>query len=199
MLNLKPARRYAAALFQAAQRANALDQVHAQLRSLAEGVRRFPRAARLLSSPILPAERKQRALRAGLGPEASPPLLSLIDLLVRKNRLALLPEIADFYHQLLNQHRRLCEVEAASAVPLLPDEEQRLTRILERLTGRRVILRKRLDPRLLGGLRLTYDDVLIEGSVRAALRAMQARLLSATIPSIPSTTCLLYTSPSPRD
>jgi len=141
-----------------------------------------PQVTSLLTSPVLPSEEKKRALRDTVGRRAHPLLLDFLSLMVDKRRVGLLPAVADSYHRLVNDHRKVVEAEVASAVPLRPEEEQLLTRLLERRTGRKVVLRKRVDRTLLGGLAIHYNDTVIEGSVRSHLRALYGQLLTVRVP-----------------
>ena len=182
MLNTKAATRYAGALFKSAREGDLIDGVYVALRSLAELLTASPRLLELLKSPVLAPREKERALRDSLGPGAPPLLGNFVALLAAKKRIDVLPAVADAYHRLVNDYRGLIEVEVASAVALQPAEEERLVRALERQTGRKVILRKRLDRGLLGGLAVRYDDTVIEGSARSSLRALHRQLLKVRIP-----------------
>lgn len=61
-------------------------------------------------------------------------------------------------------------------VPLREDERARLHALLERLTGRPVDMEVHLDPEILGGVWVRMGDIVIDGSVRARLEAMDEQL-----------------------
>ncbi len=187
MRSSRAAARYAGALFQSAREANAPDAVYEDLRRTATLMERSSRLADLLTSPILPAEAKKRALREAVGPRGHPLAQRFLALLVDKKRIGLLPLVADTYHEMWNDYRGLVEVEVTSAVALEAGEEERLTRVLERRTGRTVALHKRVERGLLGGVSVRYNDTVIEGSVRSQLRALHRHLLRVRIGPAPLT------------
>jgi F-type H+-transporting ATPase subunit b len=84
--------------------------------------------------------------------------------------------IADFFAKVPAEVRRglagvTGEAEVVSAVPLTPDEQARVKRELT-LTQANF----RVDPKLLGGLRVRVGDKVVDGSVAGQLEALHASL-----------------------
>ncbi len=65
-----------------------------------------------------------------------------------------------------------------SARPIDPGLELRLKGALEKKTGKTIILEKREDPSLIGGIVSQVGDVVYDGSVRTQLANMRRQLLS---------------------
>jgi F-type H+-transporting ATPase subunit delta len=63
-----------------------------------------------------------------------------------------------------------------TAVPLTPQQEQRLTAVLGRLYGRTIGLQVIVDPSVLGGLIVQVGDEVIDGSVVQRLETAERRL-----------------------
>ncbi len=63
-----------------------------------------------------------------------------------------------------------------TAVALTPDQERRLTDVLNRLYGRTIGLQVTVDPSVLGGLIVQVGDEVIDGSIAHRLEAAERRL-----------------------
>jgi F-type H+-transporting ATPase subunit delta len=63
-----------------------------------------------------------------------------------------------------------------SAVPLTEAEIQRLHGELERTTGKKLVLERRLDPTLLGGAYVRIGDHVVDRSVKTLLEAIAHQL-----------------------
>lgn len=170
------ARRYARALLDVAV-AGKDDALRADLERLAGLYAAHSDLRHVLLHPALPAERK-RAVVAALWKDGTPSelLLRLVDLLVARDRIELLPLIAPAYGRLWNAARGVVEAEAVSARELGEDEVKGVAAAASRATGKQVDLRQRVEPSLMGGLQLRMEGRIYDGSVRTRLRALRQRL-----------------------
>ena len=84
------------------------------------------------------------------------------------------------YEELYDCAHGIVAVCAATAVPLSDDQTGRLQKKLESLTGKTVRLTNRIDPGVLGGVRLDYDGKRIDGTVKSRLDAV-GKLLGGTV------------------
>jgi F-type H+-transporting ATPase subunit delta len=168
------ARRYARALLDVAS-PNGTDAVLAlrdELRAFAPVAGR-DEVVRALRHPGLGAEARRRLLDALADRAlASPRLRRLVDVLAVRERLALLPEVAEAYAEIANASRGVVSAEATSALPL--DGAQR--RALAAALGVSVDLRTRVDPGVLGGLVVRVGGRTYDGTVRSRLAALRRRL-----------------------
>jgi F-type H+-transporting ATPase subunit delta len=104
-------------------------------------------------------------------------LRRLLTLLAERNRMELLPEIHRRFTELWNAHRGVVTAEAVAAQPLPAAEARRLADALQRATRREVDLRSSVDPDVLGGVLVRMEGRVYDGTVRARLRALRARLV----------------------
>lgn len=109
-------------------------------------------------------------------PDIGAAQINLLRLLRRKNRLALGSSIASYYRELLDERRGLARAIVRTAVEIDDERRERFAEELARRTGRTVKLETEVDPELIGGAVVRIGDRLIDGSTRAALRALRARL-----------------------
>lgn len=170
------ARRYARALLDVALEQAAAAGLREELRDaqlLLEGQREL---LKLLAHPALANDKKKSVLRAVFSGRASPLLLRLIEMLLDRQRIALLPAIREAYNSLWNAQRKVAAAQAVSAQPLAASERQALEQALEQTTGLGIELETREDPSLLGGLLVRIGGRTYDGSLRAQIRALRARL-----------------------
>jgi F-type H+-transporting ATPase subunit delta len=172
------ARRYATALFGAASQQGAAAEVERDLRAAHERIAADLSLATALAHPEIPSPRKQEIVQAafqGLHRVA----LSFLGLLVERRRHEYLAAVIDEYRHLADDARSLVRARATSAVPLTPEQKERLRRALERHTGKTVELDDEVDPSLLAGLLVQMDDQVIDASARGRLERMRELLAGA--------------------
>jgi F-type H+-transporting ATPase subunit delta len=169
------ARRYARALLEVGGRQGkeASLALRDELRGFAAVVAGHAELRRALVHPGLGAEDRRRVIasvaeKAG----ASELVRRLVDLLASRDRLSLLPEVAEAYAEAANAAHGVVSAEVASAVAL--DEPQR--RALADALGAAVELQARVAPELVGGLLVRVGGKTYDGTVRARLAALRRRL-----------------------
>jgi len=134
----------------------------------------------LLLHPTVPAEKKAAVVAALLRGRPSDLVQRLIQLLVQRDRIELLPLIAKAYVRLWNAQKGIVEAEAVSARALDETEAQAIAAVAARVAGgKKIELRRRVDPGLMGGLLLRMEGRIYDGSVRARLRALREQLAGA--------------------
>jgi F-type H+-transporting ATPase subunit delta len=132
----------------------------------------------VLQNPALPGEAKRKVLAAvARRAKLQPVVHRLLEMLADRDRLALLPAIAQAFEESWNERRGVVAAEAVSAITLLPAQQEALTAALARAAGQAVELRTRIDPRILGGLVVQMGGKTYDGSVRGRLTALRESLL----------------------
>jgi F-type H+-transporting ATPase subunit delta len=174
------ARRYARALLDLALEQGVAERVRGELAGARELLARQTELAAVLSHPALPADRRRAIVAAVWGPAGVSPLVErLLTLLAERGRIGLLPGIETVYSQLWNLSRGVVAAHAVSAVALDAVQQQALEAAIRTLAGREVELTTALEPQLLGGVRVTLEGRVFDGSVRARLAALRQRLSGA--------------------
>jgi F-type H+-transporting ATPase subunit delta len=168
------AKRYAQAVFALASDGGQFEAWQRDL-TAAEAIVADDRAAALLESPRLAPAQRAKIIKQAL-PGLSPLALNLVQMLVAKGRVRLLPDIAAAYQELLDEHRGIQHATVTSAVPLEPAVRDRLTRALAERTGKTIVLEARVDPAIVGGLIVRVGDRIIDGSTRSKLAGLRQAL-----------------------
>ena len=175
--DIRAAKRYATALFDAAQYAGSLDAVEKDIYYIMDMMRQTPALHDMWLSPLIAAARKRDIIGKTLGGSIDKLTLSFLDLLIDKRREEVLPAIEGEIRQLADTSRHLVRAEAIFAVAPTPDEQAALVQSLQQRTGQHVQLTTSVDPGILGGVVVRMQDTIIDGSVRGTLERLREQLL----------------------
>jgi F-type H+-transporting ATPase subunit delta len=168
------ARRYAEAAFDVARDGDSLDDWEEQLAAVA-AILADPALNRAFTSPVVPRDRKEEMI-LGAFPEMETRVRNFLVLLVRQDRLNLLPDILTTFRALLNEHRGVQVVEVTTAEPLGPAERDQVAARLAQHLGHQVVIETRVDSEIIGGLVARVGDKVLDGSVRGRLDRLRAAL-----------------------
>ena len=177
----KIGRTYGDALYALACEAGAEESWLQQVQAVQSLLRENPDYLRLLADPSLPKPERRALLDSCFSGRLEQYLLNFLKLLCDKEKIRSYPDCARQFTLRYNVDHNILEVTAYSAVALTEAQKAALTGKLQTMTGKTVQLACRLDPSLLGGLRLEYDGKLIDGSVRTQLRRMQESLNALSV------------------
>jgi len=171
------ARRYARAVVQIGDATKSLDKIGADLRAIANAFKTSDELVDVLSNPAVRRGDRRKVLDAimtRIG--GSPTSKNVVNLLLDHERLGSLPAISREVDAMIEAKAGRVTAEVTSAVELTPQQVAQITQTLERLSGKKVVLEKKKDPALLGGVVAKVGDVVYDGSVRAQLRALRDEL-----------------------
>jgi F-type H+-transporting ATPase subunit delta len=168
------ARPYAAALFQSSTAADGV-QLAAQLDTLAgiagdAGLRQFAADPKVTDEQVF-------GLVSGIaGKDLSPKVLNFLNVVIDNGRLAVLPEIASQFRTLVNDRGGVADAHIVSAFPLDDKQQADLAKTLEKRFGRQLKTSVTVDASLIGGVRVTVGDEVLDTSVVARLEQMRVAL-----------------------
>jgi F-type H+-transporting ATPase subunit delta len=170
------ARPYAQALFGVAEQ-ESVENWAAFIAELAQ-VGALPEVLSVASSPkVSHAQVIDLLLCAVQSPlKAGAEAKNFVQMLVDNHRLALLPEIHAQFDELKNAREGAADAQIVSAFPLEGAQLNDLIASLERRFQRKLKPAVEVDPSLIGGVRVTVGDEVLDTSVRARLAGMQVAL-----------------------
>jgi F-type H+-transporting ATPase subunit delta len=177
------ASRYARALFDVAiaERAD-LETIGSEVSAFSALVAGNEALQRVLANPAIPGSRKRGVIEQLVARSALSPIVSrLLLLLADRDRLVLLPHLADAYRSRLMDHQQVVRAEVTTAMPLPADRVEGLRQSLAQATGRRVELDVRVDPAIVGGAVARVGSMVYDGSVTTQLEKMKQQLVDAEI------------------
>ena len=159
---------YAQALLSVAEAEGDPARFVSELSQVAQAIGSSEELRTTLSDAHTPAGIRQQIVEDVLG-GASRVTTAMVSMVVGAGRVADLGRIADRVMELGAEQRGRVVAEVRSAIPLEPEQEQRLIDALKASTGKDVELKVLIDPSVMGGLVTQIDDQIIDGSVRSRL------------------------------
>ena len=135
---------------------------------------------KLLDTPALSSEERVGLVDSALG-GLNRYLCNLVKLLAEKREAYLLPKVLDAFQREYDLSRGIERVDAITAVPMTDEQIAALGKKLSTLTGKTIIIRNTTDPTILGGVKLRYMGVQLDGSLKSRLTALEKSLRSAVV------------------
>ena len=164
---------YGDALYELAKEEGLTESVGAQLRLLQDSFRQEPEFIRLLSAPNLTKAERCQILDDCFRGKVEAYLLNFLKILTEKGYMRYFSDCTDAYTERYNLDNGILSVTAITAVSLNEDQTARLTEKLSRITGKKIALLNRVDPRVLGGIRLDYDGRRLDDTVSHRLDSIR--------------------------
>ena len=171
---------YGESLYTLAREEKLSEQIGGELAALRDGFRQAPEFIRLLSSPSLTKVERCQILDDSFRGKVHPYVLNFLKILTEKGYMRHFGDCCKAYTAHFDQDNGIVRVTAVTAVALTDSQSARLTEKLSRSTGKQVILHNRVEPGVLGGVRLDYDGQRLDDTVSHHLDAVR-ELLSKTV------------------
>lgn len=172
---------YGEALYSLAREEGLSEVILEQLNTLEGCFRQEPDFLRLLSTPSLPKSERCQILDNCFRESVQPYVLNFLKILTEKGYIRRFSDCVQTYIELYNQDNGILSVTAVTAVAMTSEQIERLTEKLKAITGKRIALINKLDPGILGGMRLDYDGKRVEDTVAHRLDAVRNRLKNTVL------------------
>ena len=171
---------YARALFMISEEEHSSDKMRADVEIARDAFLANPDYASLLDTPALQKGEKLRLIDEAFS-SLNPSLVNLIKILSEMRLSYIFPKLADEYFALYDESRGILRAEAVTATALTERERDALTKKLSATTGKTVILTNTVDPSILGGVKLRYSGIQLDGSVKSRLDKFESALKSTVV------------------
>lgn len=172
------ARRWAKALFDLGEENRNRVAVVREVQRAAEAWSASAELRQAMTNPLLPEEARRGlwdSVVRKIG--ASRHVKSFLYLLRDKSRLPELPGIARELQALSDRREGRVRAEVISAARVGEDVVARLRAVLQKTTGKAVVVTQREDPELIGGVVTRVGDLMFDGSVRTRLERIREGML----------------------
>ena len=172
--------RYAQALFDLANEQKKVQAVEADLKSLKAAIADSRDLRALLASPAFGSEDKRKGL-AAIAQKAkfNPITQKFLGLLAANGRAAALPEVISAFEALAAAGRGAVSAEVVTAVPLSSAQAKGVAAALRQELGKDPEITTRVDPSLLGGIKVKVGSRLFDASLRSKLDSLKFALKRA--------------------
>jgi len=166
-------RRYAEAILDLATAERAVEPYRTSLDSLAAGI--SPQSIRALRDPSVPVRQRLAAIEAVTKGQPKA-IRSVLLLLEQRDRIALLPDIARAYGDLVDRRAGIVDAKITTAVALDDKQRRAFVERLEKSSGHKLKVTFAVDESLIGGAVIQLGDHQVDSSVRAQLHALRTQL-----------------------
>ena len=167
---------YGEALYELALSEGLDETIRQELEVLEQVFRAEPDYGKLLRSANLSKAERCGILDEALRERVHPYLLNFLKILVEKGYIGSFDQCCTAYTRRYNEDHGILPVTAVTAVPLSAEQADALTQKLSRITGKTISLRSRVDPDVLGGVRLDYDGKRLDDTVAHRLESIHSLL-----------------------
>ena len=182
MIASSVARRYARALLSLGVEEGRFEQYGDELESVLAAMRQSGELRFMLVNPGYTPQQRHAVVDAVAGAlKLSAVTLNFLRLLVDRQRMGALAEIARLYRALVDRQAGRIRATVTSAGPLSEHELERLREAIARTTGRAVVLESKTDSSLIGGVVAQVGPTMLDGSLRTQLERMRQELKRAPL------------------
>lgn len=164
---------YAAALFELAQETDSVQEIGNALDTVSSLMKENPEYLDFLSSPNIPKSERITAIEQAFTGSVPEYVVSFLSLLCDRGRIRSFEECVSEYKQLCDAANKISVADVESAVELTEAQKDALIRKLEKVCGNTVVLNCTVNKTLLGGMVVSVDGKVIDGSVKHRLHELK--------------------------
>ncbi len=168
----KAARRYAKALLAYAIEQNELSAVAADMKYIEAVCKENKELVGILKSPVIKTAKKVSVLKSVFSGEIGSISLKFIDLVAKKRREKILPEIAHAFTNTYRDHQGIVSAEIVTAVPLEGSTREKIITMVQKL-GDNVELEEKVNENIIGGFIIRVGDKQYDESIASRIGAMK--------------------------
>ena len=174
------AKNYGDALFMLAKELDEIDIVKSDFDTLSAVVEENSEYLKLLDTPSLSREERVKLVDAAFG-TLNKNLVNLVKILAERRLVYLVSKIRQAYMLAYDEHYNIERVDAISAIPLTSEQINKLQLKLEKVTGKQIVVTNTIDSSIIGGMKLRYLGIQIDGSIKTKLDKFEKSLKDLVI------------------
>ncbi len=177
MSEMRVAKRYAKALFNTALAQNIVPTVSDDLAALTDAIRNNDGFREFLQKPQTESKDKIELFERVFGDKINTTTLTFIKLLINKGRDEELTGIKIAFDELRRENEKVVRAIIESSSELDNTQREAIVKKIEAETGNKLETEFTVNPDLIMGVKVTYGDYVLDGSVRGQLNRMKERLV----------------------
>jgi len=178
MRQTRVAGRYSKALFDLARETGQVEEVKGDI-DLIRSVN-HEELRRVLVSPVINGEKKEKVFTSVFGPHISKLTLSFFNLIFKKGRSVAMTEILESFDDYYREYKGIEEVELTTAEPMTAGMREEMRARLQKLpiyAGKTVELKEKVDERIIGGFVAQFGGQLFDASIRHDLQYIRKQFV----------------------
>jgi F-type H+-transporting ATPase subunit delta len=178
MQNPRLAGRYAKSLIDIAVEQNKLDVMYEDMKGLQQVCDTSSEFVQLMKSPIVKGTQKKSIIKAILSGKVDGVTEAFINLIIIKGREFFLPEIISSFISQYKERNNITDVLLTTSEPLDEALHAALSaKIASQLNGKKVDLKTKVNPALIGGFILEANNNLFDASILRDLNDIKKQFL----------------------
>jgi F-type H+-transporting ATPase subunit delta len=179
MSNENIARRYSAALADAAIAGGSAETVKSELAAWSQMFAASPELISVFNNPSIAHAGKERVVESLISKTTpSKMTANFLRVLAQNGRFSDLSEINDKFTAVLDERGGLISATITSARELPADEKSDFETQLQKMTGKQVTVSYEIDESLIGGVITRIGSTVLDGSVRSKLENLREQLIN---------------------
>lgn len=167
------AKRYAKALFELAEKQQAVAEVEGQLKLIVGVLEQDPEIEKFLSLPSIDPASKIAVLKAAFGDQVSVLVLNTLEILITRRRQGDIADVYAAYTKVAGDSLGQAHATVYAAKALSDEELAGVAAQFGQVTGKTIIAQQIVEPSLLGGVQVRIGDRLYDGSLSGKLDRLQ--------------------------
>ena len=167
---------YGESLYTLALEEGLTERILSELTVLEQSFRDNPDFIRLLSSPNLSKQERCQIVDDSFRGRVQPYVLNFLKILTERGYMKHFHDCFKTFEDLYNRDNGILPVTAITAVAMSNEQVAKLTEKLSRITEKQVSLQNKVDPSVLGGVRLDYDGKRLDDTVSHRMDAITKAL-----------------------
>jgi F-type H+-transporting ATPase subunit delta len=171
---------YGDALFSLSEELGETEAVIRDVEILSKAIAENPEYLKMLDSPALSRDERIAMIDKSFA-TLNKSLVNTAKLLSERRLTYALPKVLDAFVKAYEVSRGIERVEVISAVPLSATQTEKLKSKLEAITKKQIIISNTHDPSLLGGMKLRYMGIQLDGSIKSKLDGFEKSLSELVI------------------
>ena len=171
------AKEYGEGLYELARDERLLEDMHGEIVEIAALLKAQPDFTRLLTSRAIERDKRLEVVDDTFKGRCHAYIVNFMKLLVEKERFDCFLDAAEWFHRRYNEDFGIVEARVTSAVALSDDDQAALRQKLQEMSHKTVSLITRVDPTLIGGIRVEMDGKRYDNTIQNKLSRLKQSLV----------------------
>ena len=169
---------YALAMKEISLKKNTLKETQKEIREIIKILEENENFEKILSSSFVSKEEKHNVINNVFSNYVNKDVLSFFHVIIENNRANLFLPILKEFNSLCNEHYGVIEGLCYSAFLLSKEQIEKIEKTLSLKEGKTVILKNKINPSLIGGVKIIINDRVYDNSVVNRIENIKKNLLA---------------------
>ena len=102
---------------------------------------------------------------------------NLISLMITRKDISKFLEVSNIFISMADEYKGIVKVDITTAVPIAKVNLEKITKKIENIENKKVVINKNVDKNILGGIVIRIGDKLIDGSTKNKINLLSEQLI----------------------